>query len=68
MLPYGLAVAAVALALLLTLLSPPLKGDPRFIFFFAAVAVTAWAGDLEPALLVIALSVASTHILVLSPP
>jgi hypothetical protein len=68
MLPYGLAVAAVALALLLPLLSPPLKVHTRFSFFFAAVALTAWAGDLEPALLVIALSVASTHILVLSPP
>jgi hypothetical protein len=41
MLPYGLAVAAVALALLLPLLSPPLKVHTRFSFFFAAVALTA---------------------------
>ncbi|MCI0458232.1 MAG: ATP-binding protein [Gemmataceae bacterium] len=53
-LPYGLAVASVALAVALTTLLP-LQGTP-FALLFAAVLVSAWLGGLGPGLLAIAAS------------
>jgi PAS domain S-box-containing protein len=52
---YGLAVASVLLAWVLTLASPPLHKLPTALFF-AAVTLTAFYGNLGPGLLATALS------------
>jgi len=54
---YGVASAAVALALVLTLLLRPLLDPDVFSLFFAAVMVSAWYGGLGPGLLATALAV-----------
>jgi PAS domain S-box-containing protein len=57
---YGVAVAAVTLAMLVRLLLIPLIGeDPDkepFLVFFAAVIISAWFGGLGPGLLATTLS------------
>jgi len=54
---YGVAVAVVALALVLTLLLRPFLDPDVFSLFFAAVMVSAWYGGLGPGLLATALAV-----------
>jgi PAS domain S-box-containing protein len=54
---YGVAVGAVAVALLLSLLLRPLVEPNPFIFFFAAVALSAGYGDLRAGLLATILSI-----------
>jgi signal transduction histidine kinase len=54
---YGVAVAAVALALALTLLFRPFLDPDVFSLFFAAVMVSAWYGSLGPGLLATGLAV-----------
>lgn len=53
---YGVAVAVVALALVLTLLLRRLLDPDVFSLFFAAVMVSAWYGGLGPGLLATALA------------
>ncbi|HEY0006589.1 MAG TPA: PAS domain S-box protein [Pyrinomonadaceae bacterium] len=53
---YGIAVLAVAAALLLSLAVKPLIAHMPFAFFFAAVLLSAWYGGLRPAILSIVLS------------
>lgn len=53
---YGFAVAAVALALLLTLLVRPLAQATIYSFSFAAVIITAWYAGLGPGLAATALA------------
>lgn len=48
---YGFALGAVALALLLSLWLRPLVEPNPFIFFFAAVAASAWHGGLGAGLI-----------------
>lgn len=49
---YGLAVLAVAIALLVKLLLTPLiAGESPFLLFFGAVMVSAWYGGMGPGLL-----------------
>ncbi|MGH2524094.1 MAG: DUF4118 domain-containing protein, partial [Anaerolineales bacterium] len=49
--PYGVALAAVALATLSTALLAPLVGRPFLGFYYVAVLVSAWLGGLGPSLL-----------------
>ncbi len=56
LLPYGVAILAATVALLLTQLLLPLLNPLIFPFFFAAVAASAWYGGIKPGLLAIALS------------
>ena len=53
---YIAAVAAVAAALLLTVLIPPIRGESPTALFFAAVMVSSWYGGLGPGLLATALA------------
>ena len=53
---YGVAVSAVALALLLTLAIPPVRNESPTALFFAAVMVSSWYGGLEAGLLATALA------------
>ena len=55
---YGVAVLVVCLAAGLTLLLPPVATGTPFLFFFAAVILSAWYGGLGPALLTILLAAA----------
>src|SRR5262245_14114196 len=55
---YGVAVLVVLLAGGLTLLLPPVGEGTPFLFFFAAVMLSAWYGSLGPALLTIVLAAA----------
>src|SRR5690242_21559222 len=65
---YGVAVAAVAVALLLkALLSSVLNVDIPFLLFFATVALSAWYGGLGPGLLATALAALSIDYLLLPP-
>lgn len=65
---YGVAVASVMLALLLTLHLQPLL-DPRvFSLFFAAVMVSAWYGGLGPGLTATALAVLVIDLVIFSSP
>lgn len=54
---YGLSVATVAAALLLTLLLRPWVAPRAMPLFLAAVAITAWSGGAYPSLLATALAV-----------
>ncbi|HLO51618.1 MAG TPA: PAS domain S-box protein [Kamptonema sp.] len=51
LLPYGVAVLTVAVALLLTLAIAPLLQGSIFGLFFGAVAIAAWYGGMGPGLL-----------------
>jgi len=53
---YGLSVAAVVPALLLTALFHPLQDRSLFLLFFGAVIICAWFGGVGPGLLAIGLS------------
>lgn len=54
--PYGVAIAATAVALLLTLLVQPVLNPIISPFFFVAITVTTWYGGLRPGALSILLS------------
>ncbi|MBZ0303824.1 MAG: DUF4118 domain-containing protein, partial [Anaerolineae bacterium] len=54
---YAFAVGLVGIALLLSLVFWPLIMNNPFMFFFAAVALSAWFGGLIPGLLATALAV-----------
>ncbi|MBV9775232.1 MAG: DUF4118 domain-containing protein [Gemmatimonadetes bacterium] len=54
---YGIALAAVAAALALSLALREQIRPNVFIFFFAAVTITAWYGGVGPALLAVGLAV-----------
>jgi signal transduction histidine kinase len=57
LLPYGVALGAVMIALLLaSLFAPQLRSTLSFLFF-AAVTISAWYGGLGPSLLATALSI-----------
>jgi len=56
-LPYGVAIASLILALLLSLWLEAFIDRTIGAFFYLAIAITTWYGGLRPGLLVIALSV-----------
>lgn len=58
---YGTAVVAVLVALLLSQLLWPIVAPNPFLFFLAAVAVSAWYGGLGPGLLATALAVLAAN-------
>ena len=64
---YGAAMTAVALALLLTLACPPVRGESPTTLFFAAVMISSWYAGLGPGLLATALSVFLIDYLVMLP-
>ena len=64
---YGVAVLVVCLAAGLTLLLPPIAQGSPFLFFFAAVMLSAWYGGLGPALLTIMLTAAWSNYFLLPP-
>ncbi len=64
---YGVAVLVVCLAAGLTLLLPPIAQGTTFLFFFAAVMLSAWYGGLGPALLTIILAAAWSNYFLLPP-
>jgi signal transduction histidine kinase len=67
LLPYGIAVAAAAGALLVMLLIPPFKTHTPFLFFFPAIMTAGWSGGLGPALVATAVSAVSAHYVILPP-
>jgi PAS domain S-box-containing protein len=67
LLRYGIAVPAVGLALLATMMIRPLVGQTVFALFFLAVIASTWYGGLGPGLLAIALSIAAVDLLLLPP-
>ncbi|MDQ3225608.1 MAG: PAS domain S-box protein [Chloroflexota bacterium] len=64
---YGVAIALVLLASLLTLVLSPRLTIPPFAPFYGAVALTAWYGGLGPALLATALSLLGISLFALEP-
>jgi PAS domain S-box-containing protein len=58
---YGTAVVAVLIALLLSQLLWPIVAPNPFVFFLAAVAISAWYGGLGPGLLATALAVMAVN-------
>jgi PAS domain S-box-containing protein len=64
---YGLALVAVALALVLTWLLPPIRTGTPFMLFFLAVTVSALVGGLRAGLVAVALSLVVTGIWVMPP-
>jgi signal transduction histidine kinase len=66
-LPYGIAVAVVACALLVMLLITPFKTHTPFLLFFPAVMTAGWSGGLGPALVATAVSAVSAHYFILPP-
>lgn len=64
---YGFALLAAALAFLLTFLFGPFVERSLFLFFFAAVAVSAWCGGLGPALVTTVLAVVSANYFFIPP-
>jgi len=65
--PYAVAIAAVAVALGLTLLVRPLAELSPFALLFAAVMVSAWYGGLRPGLLASALATLASAAVLLPP-
>lgn len=65
--PYGVAVGAAVLAMLLTLLLWPLTVQAPFLLFLAAVMVSAWYGGLGPGLLATALAAVASAYFLLPP-
>ena len=64
---YGVAVSAVALALLLTLAIPPVRNESPTALFFAAVMVSSWYGGLEAGLLATALATGAIDYFIMPP-
>jgi PAS domain S-box-containing protein len=64
---YGLAVLVSALAVVLTGLFLPFMQSHLFLFFFAALAISAWYGGLGPGLLTTLLAVIATNYFFLPP-
>jgi PAS domain S-box-containing protein len=65
--PYVVAVLVVFLAGGLTFLLPPVAQGTPFLFFFAAVTLSAWYGGLGPAVLTIILSAVWSNYFMLPP-
>jgi PAS domain S-box-containing protein len=65
---YGVAIAAVTSALLLTLLLRSLLEPTIFVLFFPAVLISAMRGGKGPGLLAIALSLILTRYFLIAPP
>ncbi|MDB6121557.1 MAG: two-component hybrid sensor and regulator [Pedosphaera sp.] len=54
---YGMAIAVVALTGVIRAISAPLLGDHhRYVFFFAAIAITSWCAGFWPSVVAILLS------------
>lgn len=64
---YGFALLAAAGALALTQLFMPVFGRHTWLFFFAGVAVAAWAGGRRASMLTMLLAVISTNYFYLAP-
>jgi PAS domain S-box-containing protein len=65
---YGIAVLSVATALLIkSFVDPLLAAESPFLFFFAAVIISAWYGGLGPGLAALALSALLGDFLFLTP-
>jgi PAS domain S-box-containing protein len=64
---YGLALLTTALAILLTFILAPFVERTLFLFFFIAVAVSAWWGGLGPGLLTTLFAVATANYFFISP-
>src|SRR5215212_2789163 len=64
---YGLAVAAVAAASVVTAFALPLVSRSIFVFYIAAVVATAWAGGRGPGLVATGLSVLAADYLFIPP-
>ena len=64
---YGFSVAIVALAFLLSRLFWVYIGESPFIFFFGAIALSAWFGGLVPGLISTGLSVFTVDYFLLEP-
>jgi PAS domain S-box-containing protein len=68
LLRYGVAILALALAVLVRTLVQPLFGETTpFLFFFPAIMVAAWYGGLGPGLLVTGLSAAAANYFFIPP-
>lgn len=67
LLRYGLAVAAVLLALLLTALLQPLLDRSLFLLFLGSVIISTWYGGVGPALLTIGLSAIACQYFLINP-
>ena len=68
LLRYGVAIFALALAVLVRMLFQPLFGETTpFLFFFPAIMAAAWYGGLGPGLLVTGLSVAAANYFFIPP-
>lgn len=59
---YTFSLVTVSLALLLTLWVPAIRSGTPFVFFFLAVALSAWYGGLRPGLFAVALGVLSVNL------
>jgi two-component system sensor histidine kinase KdpD len=68
LLQYAMAVTAVTLALVSSLLLMPWLESSVFLFFFPAVMVSAWYGGLSPGLLATLLSSLAIYYFLLPPP
>lgn len=55
--PYGVAIATTAIALLLTLWLDPLLDSTVIAFFYLAIVVTAWYGGIQPGAIAVILSI-----------
>src|SRR6266566_1759751 len=64
---WGVAIATVGLALLLTFQIDSIASRTPFALFFAAVMIATWYGGRKPGLLVIALSVVLTKYFLIAP-
>ncbi|HWJ05447.1 MAG TPA: PAS domain-containing protein [Steroidobacteraceae bacterium] len=66
---YGLALAAMALAILIRLAVDPWLGEQRpFMTLYAAVALAVWFGGLVPATLAAIVGYVAAHLLFVDPP
>ena len=66
---YGIALAAMALAVLLRLAVDPWLGEQRpFMTLYAAVALAVWFGGLVPATLAAVVGYVAAHLLFVDPP
>jgi PAS domain S-box-containing protein len=64
---YGVASARIALALLVSLLLPSLLEHSRYLFFWAAIAISSWFGGIGPGLLTTRLAFVSAEFLLIPP-
>ncbi len=65
--PYGLAIAASAAALLLTLLLSSVTGPDHYLLFVPAVAFSVWYGGIGPGILSIVLAILTVDYFFLPP-